>query len=109
MWIVSIWFFPWQYLIKIEILSFQYQSEIGESPFLLHACAVCVQMVHQSMEMMDNRSISLTRKRSQVRVLFRPSLENELPDMPVEQFLTSLCFEQRGKLGQLGIEKGTFE
>jgi hypothetical protein len=29
--------------------------------------------------------------------------------MPVEQFLASLRFEQRGKLDQLGIEMGTFE
>jgi len=40
----------------------------------------------------------------QVRILFRPLLENELPDMPVEQFMASLRFEQRGKLDQLGIK-----
>jgi len=28
------------------------------------------------------------------QVRFRPLFENELPDMPVEQFLTSLRFEQ---------------
>jgi hypothetical protein len=49
------------------------------------------------------------QKRSRVRVLFRPLVENELLDKPVEQFLTSLRFEQRGKLDQLGIEMGTFE
>ena len=38
------------------------------------------------------------------QVRFRPLPENELLDMPVEQFLASLRFEQRGKLDQLGIE-----
>ena len=40
----------------------------------------------------------------QVRVLFRPLLENELLDMAVEKFLVLLRFKQRGKLDQLGIE-----
>jgi hypothetical protein len=43
------------------------------------------------------------------QVRFRPLLENELLDMPVEQFLASLRFDQREKLDQLGIELGTFE
>ena len=29
--------------------------------------------------------------------------------MPVDQFLTSLRFEQRGKLDQLGTEIGSFD
>ncbi len=57
---------------------------------------------------MDNLHASLTQKRSQVRVLFRPLFEKELLDMPVEQFLASLRFEQRGKLDQLEIEIGSF-
>ena len=44
-----------------------------------------------------------------VRVLFPPLLENELLDMPVEQFLASLRFPQRVKLDQLGIEIGSFD
>ena len=44
-----------------------------------------------------------------VRVQYRPLLENELLDIPVEQFLASLRFEHREKLDKLGIEKGTFE
>jgi hypothetical protein len=44
-----------------------------------------------------------------VRVLFRPILENELPDMSVKQFFISMRFDQRGKMDQLGIEMGTFE
>jgi hypothetical protein len=43
------------------------------------------------------------------QVRFRPLLENELLDMPVEQFLTSLRFEQRGKLDLIGIEIGSFD
>jgi len=43
-----------------------------------------------------------------VRVPFHPLLLNELLDLPVEQFLASLRFEQRGKLDQLGIKMGTF-
>ena len=43
------------------------------------------------------------------QVRFRPFLQNELPDMPVEQFLAYLRFEQREKLDQLGIEMGTFD
>ena len=42
-----------------------------------------------------------------VRVLFRPQIEKELLDVPVEQFLSSLRFQQRGKLDQLGIEIGS--
>jgi hypothetical protein len=61
------------------------------------------------MDTMDKPSPSLTQKRSQARVLFRPLVENELLDKPVEQFLISLRFEQWGKLPQLGIEMGTFE
>lgn len=41
-----------------------------------------------------------------VRVLFRLLVQNRLLDMPVEQFLTSLRFEQGGKLDQLGTEMG---
>ena len=58
---------------------------------------------------MDSPLSALTQKRSQVRVLFRPLLENELLDMPVDQFLTSLRFEHRGKLDQLEIEIGSFD
>ncbi len=47
--------------------------------------------------------------RLRVRVSFRPLLENELLDMPVERFLASLRFEQRGKLDQLGIEIGSID
>jgi hypothetical protein len=54
-----------------------------------------------------DRASWLTQK--QVRVLFRPLLDNELLDLPVEQLLASLRFEQSGKLDQLGIEMGTFE
>ena len=35
------------------------------------------------------------------QVLFRPLPQNELLDVPVEQFLTYLCFEQRGRLDDL--------
>ena len=41
------------------------------------------------------------------RVQHRPLIQNELPDMPVEQFLASLRFEQREKLDQLGFEIDT--
>ena len=58
---------------------------------------------------MDIFSRSLTQKRSQVRVLFRPLFENELLDIPVEQFLASLRFEQRVKLDQLGIGMGSLD
>ena len=61
------------------------------------------------MDSIDNRSKSLTQKRSQVRALFRPLLKNELPDRHVEQFFASLRFEQRGKLDQLGVEIASFE
>jgi hypothetical protein len=44
-----------------------------------------------------------------VQVLFRPLLENELLEIPIEQFFASLRFDQRGKLEQLGIEMGTSE
>lgn len=35
-----------------------------------------------------------------------PSLENKLPDMPFEQFLASLRFDQREKLDQMGVSIG---
>jgi hypothetical protein len=41
-----------------------------------------------------------------VGVLFRPQ---KSLDMPIERFLASLRFEQRGKLDQLGIEIGSFD
>ena len=44
-----------------------------------------------------------------VRVLLRPLFDKELFNMPVEQFLASLRFEQRESLDQLGIEISTFE
>jgi hypothetical protein len=44
-----------------------------------------------------------------VRVQYRPLLEKELLDIPVEQFLACLRFEQRGKLEQLGVEIGSFD
>ena len=43
------------------------------------------------------------------RVPFRPLLENELLDMPAEQFLASLHFEQRSKIDQLAIEIGSID
>jgi hypothetical protein len=43
------------------------------------------------------------------RVQHRPLLEKELLDQPVEQFLASLRFEERGKLDQLGIEIESIE
>jgi hypothetical protein len=43
------------------------------------------------------------------QVRFRPLFEKELLDEPVEQFLTSLRFQQRGKLDQLGLEIGSFD
>ena len=44
-----------------------------------------------------------------VRVLSRLFVENELLDIPVEQFFASLRFEQRSMLEQLGVEIGSFE
>jgi hypothetical protein len=35
-------------------------------------------------------------------VQYRPLVKNELLDMSVEQFLASLHFEQRGKVGSIG-------
>jgi hypothetical protein len=43
------------------------------------------------------------------QVRFRPLLENELPDTPIEQFFASLRFEQGGKLGQLVINISSIE
>ena len=43
------------------------------------------------------------------QVRFRPFLENELPDMSVEQFLASLRFEQREKLYQMEVSIGSIE
>jgi hypothetical protein len=40
-------------------------------------------------------------------VRFRPLLENELLDLPVEQFFASLRFDQREKLDQLANENGS--
>ena len=60
----------------------------------------------EGVETMDNLHSSLTQKRSQVRVLFRPQLE---PLDDIGRFLASLRFEQRGKLDQLGIEIGSFD
>jgi hypothetical protein len=54
------------------------------------------------------RAVTAPIARLEVRVLARPLLENELLDMPIEQFLASLRFDQRGKLDQLGIEIGYF-
>ena len=58
---------------------------------------------------MDSLPITLTQKRSQVRVLFRPQLKNELLDVRVEQFLASVRFEHRSKLDQLAIEIGSLD
>jgi hypothetical protein len=44
-----------------------------------------------------------------VRVLFRPLLENELLDLPVEQFFASLRFDQREKLDQLETKIGSID
>jgi len=41
-----------------------------------------------------------------VRVLLSPQ---KSLDMPIERFLASLHFEQRGKLDQLGIEIGSLD
>lgn len=41
-----------------------------------------------------------------VRVSFPPLPKNDLPDMPVEQFLDSQCFDQWGKLDQIPTEMG---
>jgi hypothetical protein len=49
---------------------------------------------------------SLSMRRSQVRVLI--STQKSL-DVPIERFIASLRFEQRGKLDQLGIEIGSFD
>jgi hypothetical protein len=38
------------------------------------------------------------------QVRFRPQIENEPLDVPVERFLASLRFRQWGKLNQRGIE-----
>ncbi len=62
-----------------------------------------------TIDAMESCDTSLTQKRSQVRVLFRPQIENEPLDIPVEWFLSMLRFEQRGKLDQLGIEIGSFD
>ena len=43
------------------------------------------------------------------QVRFRPLCKNELLDMPVEQFLASFRFDQRGKLDQLGINISSIE
>ena len=43
------------------------------------------------------------------QVRFRPQIENETLDVPVEWFLYSLRFEQRVKLDQLGIESGPID
>ncbi len=76
------------------------------------------------MDAKDDKRLSLTQRRSQVRVLFRPLprrftplTENggnnpfstylkvsELLDLPVERFLASVRFEHRSKLDQLGID-----
>jgi hypothetical protein len=40
------------------------------------------------------------------RVQYRPQ---KSLDMPIERFLASLRFEQRGKLDQLGIEIGSLD
>jgi len=40
---------------------------------------------------------------------FTPLFEKELLDMPIKRFLSSLRFEQRGKLDQLGVEIGSFK
>jgi hypothetical protein len=37
-----------------------------------------------------------------------PPVQIEALDMPVERFLASVRFEHRSKLGQLGIEIGSF-
>jgi len=42
-------------------------------------------------------------------MLTRPLRRLELLDVPVERFLASVRFEQRGKLDQLGIEIGSFD
>jgi hypothetical protein len=40
------------------------------------------------------------------QVRFRPQ---KSLDIPIERFLASLRFEQRGKLDQLGVEIGSFD
>ena len=63
----------------------------------------------EGIDTVDIPLTSLTQRRSQVRVLDRPQIENELLDVPVEQFLASLRFNQKGKLDQLGIEIGSID
>ena len=55
---------------------------------------------------MDSLPITLTQKRSQVRVLFRPL---KSLDMLIERFLASLRFEHSSKLDQLAIEIGSLD
>ena len=58
------------------------------------------------MDAMEDHKESLTQKRSQVRVLFRPQRRThpEPLSVPVEQFLAMLRFEQREKLVELPID-----
>ena len=44
-----------------------------------------------------------------IQVPFPPLLEKKLLDMPVEQFLASLRFEQREKLYQMEVSIGSIE
>ena len=44
-----------------------------------------------------------------LRMLTRPLRRLEPLDVPVERFLASVRFEQRGKLDQLGIEIGSLD
>jgi len=57
-------------------------------------------------DVVDKRLKSLTQRRSQVRVLFRPQLG---PLDNIGRFLVSLRSEQWGKLDQFGIEIGSFD
>jgi hypothetical protein len=55
---------------------------------------------------LDSLPITLTQKRLQVRVQYRPQnwTHPELHSVPVEQFLAMLRFEQRDKLAELPID-----
>ena len=47
--------------------------------------------------------------RGSEQVRYGPQIDNELLDVSVDRFLTSLRIQQRGKLDQLGIEIDSFD
>jgi hypothetical protein len=62
--------------------------------------------VYCQLNVIDILLASLTQKRWQVRVLFRPL---KSLDRPIERYLYSLRYEHRGELDKLGLEKGSFD